>query len=274
MICKAHIEVEHEPSIYDYAIPLLEPCLAILLRWDRELENPLVYIHQRVNHQLETCSYSLGRYIDNVPELDRIKYLSIEERQRFVREYFNLPKHSHPQQWDHIDTNYHFWLMIIRYWYIKRNRQPVFLYAMIICLIKTVFLRTDYEIRSVEEQISSIPSAFGNGGNYPRNFPQIRQQLEEMCDRVINTTQFDNSIVYELNCLQTIYMYSSKLNEFFNKPFPSLIHPHYFISGTLFYAFVHHYRDHTNLSDALHDLFSEETVLLNFADNLYRCINF
>jgi hypothetical protein len=117
--------------------------------------------------------------------------------------------------------------MIIRYWYIKHDRQPVFLYAMIVCLIKTVFLRTDYEIPSVEEQISSISSAFGNGRERSRDFPNIRQRLNEMCDTVKNTNQFDNSIVYELNCLQTIYMYSLQLNEFFNKPFPSLIHPHY-----------------------------------------------
>jgi hypothetical protein len=271
LICKAHIEVEREPSIYEHAIPILRPCLAILLKWDKENEAPLIDIYQRVENQLEKFSYSLEYYTNDLPKLMKINSMSIEERQRFVRKYFNLPS-SPFQQWDQITTDYHFWLMIIRYWYIQRNRQPIFLYAMIVCLIKTVFLSD--EIQPVEEEISLISSAFGNGGEHRRDFPNIRQRLNQMCDRVINNIQFDNSIVYELNCLQTIYMYSSQLNEFFNKPFPSLIHPHYFISGTLFYAFVHDYRHHENLSDALRDLFSEEAVLLDFANNLYRCIDF
>ncbi|CAF1498231.1 unnamed protein product, partial [Adineta steineri] len=203
-ICKAHIETENKPSIYECAIPLLLPCFAILLRWDNEYIDPVIYIHHRVRNQLERCHYPLRRYLNNVPGLDEIQSMSRDNRRNFVRTYLESPNKPYGQ-WNQIDSDYHFWLMIIRYWYIKRGRQPVFLYAVIVCLIKTVFLRTDYESKLVEEQIRSISLAFGDNGNRLRNFPDVLQQLNAMDNEVVNNNVFDNSIVYELNCLQTIY---------------------------------------------------------------------
>lgn len=273
LICKAHIEVISESSIYEHAIPLIEPCFAILLRWDRVFNNPSVDIYQRNRDQLMATRYLLEHYTNHIPKLEHVRSLPIDQRQRFVRNYFNLLNNPF-ERWNDIDINYHFWLMIIRYWYTRRRPQPVFLYAMIVCLINTIFLKTEYEHPEVRQHITQILSAFGCSKNYLRNFSNIYQRVNAMCNIDFNTNPFKNSIVYELNCLQTIYLYSLKLNDFFNKPFSSLIHSHYFISGKLFYAFIHRYRDHDNLSNALRDLFSQETVLLNFANKLYRCIDF
>ncbi len=44
--------------------------------------------------------------------------------------------------------------------------------------------------------------------------------------------KFDCSIIYEFNCLQTIYMFSMKVNEFFNRPFACRIDPHTFVCGS------------------------------------------
>jgi hypothetical protein len=115
LICKAHIEVEHELSIFEHAIPILLPCLAILLKWDGEYNDPLVDIYQRVRNQLQRCYYSVRDYIDNVPDLDKIQLMSRDERQRFVRKFLGLPNEPF-RQWNHIHSDYHFWLMIIRYY--------------------------------------------------------------------------------------------------------------------------------------------------------------
>ncbi len=277
LICRAHIEVGNQPSIYEYAIPILRPCLAILLKWDQEQDDSYFTIYQRVKDELKACKEPLDIHKDDIPQLDQIWSMSLDDRQNFVRECLEMPKELF-QQWNDIHSDYIFWLMIIRYWYFKRQLPKVYLYAVIVCLAEFIFLRTDNELQLAKKQFDSLLSAFANGQNRQNINPTVRQQifrlLERMCTQIKIDKSFDNSITHELNCLQTIYLFGSKVNNFFNKPFSSPIHPHYFIYGSLFHAFVYHYRANNNLDAAMRTLFQRNTILLNFIHNIYTCISF
>lgn len=98
-------------------------------------------------------------------------------------------------------------------------------------------------------------------------------KLKNMSKKVYNYKKFDCSIIHEFNCLQTIYMFSMKVNEFFNRPFNYQIAPHWFLFGSFFYAFVDHYETKRNLTEALNDFFQKETKLLKIINELFMVIS-
>ncbi len=81
------------------------------------------------------------------------------------------------------------------------------------------------------------------------------------------------SIIHEFNCLQTIYMYTMKANEFVNRPFTCRIDLHKFLCGSFFYAFVDHSETKRNLSDAFNDLFQRDSKLLTVINDLFTIIS-
>jgi hypothetical protein len=272
LISKAHIEIQHKPSIYKHAIPILLPCLAILLKWDQEQDNSSVTIYHRENVDLKPVDYPVNTNNDNVLEFEQIHNMSLDDRQNFVRDCLETPQEL-LRQWNHIHSDYHFWLMIIRYWYLKRRLPKVYLYAVIVCLIKSVFLRNDDEFELIRRQLNLLASAFGNGDFIDQaSCKKILKKLNQIYKTIAQQNSLDTGIIYELNCLQTIYMYSLKVNEFFGKPFVAAIHPHYFISGSLFHAFMYHYQNKNNLDAAIDALFLKNMVLINFMRTIYTCI--
>ena len=271
LICKTHITIESKPSIYHCAIPILLPCLAILLRWDQEQNDLSVTIYDRVKNQLEERTVILNKYNNDIPDLDGIQSMSPGERRDFVMKYLEMPNEL-LREWDRIPSDYHLWLMIIRYWYRKRGLEPVYLYAVFICFVEFVFLRTDREVELIEAQLDSLSSALGNGQNRQSINSTTRRQifksLEKMRKEALKENSFDRRITHELNCLQCIYIYSLQANKFFNEPFSSSIHPHFFIAGSLFYAFVKRYKAERNLFDAVRPLVLYNGVLRNFIEEL------
>ena len=254
LICKSHITIKDKPSIYNCAIPILLPCLAILLRWDQEKNDLSCTIYDRENDQLEERTQCLNNYSNDIPDLHRIQLMSLGEQQHFVMKYLEMSDEL-LQQWQSIHSDYHLWLMIIRYWYRQRHLNEVYLYAVIICLVNFVFLRTSEELHCIEERLHSLSSVFVNGQNrqsiHQTTRNQIFKSLEQIRNEVRNKTSIDNTITHELNCLQSIYIYGLEMNKFFSKPFPSSIDPHYFITGSLFYAFVNRYKTEQNLLNAI-----------------------
>ena len=162
--------------------------------------------------------------------------------------------------------------MILRYWYGKGGLEPVYLYAVFICLVELVFLRTDREVELIEAQLDSLSCALGNGQNRQSiNWTtrrQIFKWLEKMRKEVVEEKSFDGGITDELNCLQCIYRFSLQANKFFNQPFSSSIHPHFFIAASLFDAFVKRYKAERHLFDAVRCLVFNNRVLLNFMNKL------
>ncbi len=104
---KAHIEVEHGRSMYSHAIPILLPCFAMLLTWNQEQHDLSVTIHHRINNRLAKVIYPVNNYSDNVPRLDQIRSMPVDQRQNFVRDCLEMPKEL-LQRWDNIPLEYHF----------------------------------------------------------------------------------------------------------------------------------------------------------------------
>ena len=124
LICKSHITIESEPSIYHCAIPILVPCLAILLRWDQEENDLSVTIYDRVKNQLEERTVIVNNDNNDIPNLDGIQSMSHGEHRDFVMKSLEMPNEL-LREWDYIPSSYHLWLMIIRYWYRKRGLERV-----------------------------------------------------------------------------------------------------------------------------------------------------
>ncbi|CAF2386762.1 unnamed protein product [Rotaria sp. Silwood2] len=271
-ICAAHVELEREPSIFVDAIPIVLPCLAILLKWDNEEDDKNIILYHRVLKQLKRCKYDLTDY-DEVIDLNYLNSLSTMERQDFVSKCLKMSS-TQREQYNHIHTDYHFWLMSIRYWYSIRHLTPVYLYAIIISLIKSIHLINTDTFQS--EDIEPLTISINDNRNHTQIDPIIRRtialKLNEMSKKVYDFKKFDCSIIHEFNCLQTIFMYSTHVNEFLNRPFSYEIFPHHFLCGSFFYAFVEHYETKKNLSDALSNLFQKETKLLKIIDNLFMTI--
>ena len=275
LICSAHIELEQEPSIYVHAIPIILPCLAILLKWDNEQDDQSIIIYHRVFKQLKPCVYSVGNFVTNNINLNHLDSLSLIERQDFVSNCLKV-SFLQRQQYNNIHTDYHFWLMIIQYWYSIRQLTPVYLYAIIISLIRSIHLY-DSNIFQIEEDIEPLTLSINDNRNYTQIDPVIRHRitlkLKNITKKVYDHKKFDCSIIHEFNCLQTIYMFSMKVNEFFNRPFNDQINIEHFLCGSFFYAFVEHYETKRNLFDALNDLFEKNTKLLTIVNNLFMTIS-
>ena len=273
-ICSAHVELEQEESIYVPAIPIILPCLAILLKWDKEQDDQSVIIYHRVLKQLKPCVYSLTDIDDDNFDLNYLTSLSLVERQDFVCKCLQISL-SQRQQYDHIHSDYHLWLMSIQYWYSIRNLTPVYLYAIIISLIKSVHLFDDDAFQL--EELEPLSLSINDNRNHTQIDPVVRRaialKLKTMAKKVYDFKKFDCSIIHEFNCLQTIYMFSVKVNQFVNRPFNDQIDAHNFLSGSFFYAFVEHYETKRNLTDALNDLFQKETKLLTIIKNLFIAIS-
>ncbi|CAF0882247.1 unnamed protein product [Rotaria sordida] len=272
-VCSAHVEIEQEPSIYVDAIPIVLPCLAILLKWDnKEEDDQDIILYHRVHKQLKRCKYDLIDYND-VIDLNQLNSLSLIERQDFVSKCLKI-SFTQREQYNHIHTDYHFWLMSLQYWYSIRHLTPVYLYAIIISLIKSIHLidNDTFQLDDIEPLTLSI----NDNRNHIQIDPVIRGtiklKLKDMSKKVYDLKKFDCSIIHEFNCLQTIYMYSIHVNEFLNQPFSYKIFPHHFLCGSFFYAFVEHYETKRNLSDAISALFEKETKLLTIINNLFMAI--
>lgn len=206
-------------------------------------------------------------------DLKHLNSLSLNERQDL---FCKCLKHRFIQ-YENIHSDYYFWLITIQYWYTIRHLTPVYLYAIIISLIKTIYLSHE----NTSQIDTDIPSFLLLSINDQRNStiidPIIRQtmntKLKNMSKKVYNFKKFDCSIIHEFNCLQTIYMFSMKVNEFFQRPFNYQIPPYYFLFGSFFYAFVEHYETKRNLTDALNDFFQKDTKLLGIINELFTIIS-
>jgi hypothetical protein len=268
------------PSFIEVLIRHELSCKAhIELKWDQELNNSSVIIHHREKDQLVAFSYPIDIHGNNVPELEQIWLtMSLDIRQNFVREYLEIPN-GLLQRLKRIPLEFHLWLMVVHYWYTKCRLSPVYLYAMFVCLIKYGFLRNDHNSEFLKEQFDALLGAFDTQKSrqpidlsiYEASF-EIFEGISQKDSKKAN---FNRRTIYELNCLQAIYKYALRLNEFFNKPFLCSIHPQYFISGSLFYGFVKHCqtKQHVNnMADFIHTLFGNGYVLVDFLHNLFNLI--
>ena len=195
------------------------PCFAILLRWDQEPSDQTVAIHHREKDQLKKVFYPLDYHDTPLPELEPIwSTMSLDKRQHFVREYLQIPA-EFVQHWKHIPFDYHLWLTVLHYWYNKRCLLPVYLYAVIACLVKYVFLQDDHDSGLVREQFDPLLAAFDAHQTRLRIDSSARDviflALDKMSNKAKKKDKFNPRIIHELNCLQTTYMYALRTNEFF-----------------------------------------------------------
>lgn len=271
-ICSAHIEIENEPSIYVDAIPIILPCLASLLRWDSDGFDETVMIYHRLLKKLKPRTYDFSE-ISDIPDFNNFNALTLDERQDFV---FRCLKFSSSQreEFNHIHSDYHFWLICLRYWYTIRDLKPVYLCAIILSLIKSTHLFDSDTFQS--DDIEPLSISINDDRNHTQIEPETRRsissKLKAMTKKVYDMKRFDCSIIHEFNCLQTIYMFSIYVNEFFNQPLNYKIHPQKFLCGSFFYAFVEHYETKRNLSAAINSLFQNDIKLMNIINTLFMAI--
>lgn len=265
LICSAHVEVEEQPSIYVDAIPILLPCLPILFKLNHEENNDRsIVIYHRVLRQLKPCVYS---FEDHDNEFDPT------HREEFVYRCLQISS-ALREQMKTVHSDYHFWLMIIQYWYSIRQLSSVYLYAIIISLIRSIFLTDNNQTEQSTDEINPLNLSLTDRHLSTYVDLGIRQtcqsKLKKLTKKVYDMKKFDCSIIHELNCLQTIYMFSLKMNEFIGEPFRCRIKPETFICGSFFYAFVEHYECKRNLSDAIHDLFEKDSKIRKIIEDFLQ----
>ena len=273
LICSAHVELERQPSIYVDAIKIILPCLAILLQWDDEQDDRSVIIYHRVLKQLKPCVYSLSE-TDDLIDLTQLNSLPCVERQRWILKCLKIPLELQ-EGYEKIHSDYHLWLMILQYWYSSRCLRPVYLYGILISFVRSLYL-VDITDRIYSEEIEPLSIPIDDQRNSLGIDSPVRRlitsKFKNMSKKLFDLKRFDCRIIHEFNCLQTIYMYSMKLNEFFNRPFDHRVEPDYFLCGSLFYAFVAHYEDKRNLSDAISDLLQKQAKLVATVEKLFQMI--
>ncbi|UJR36213.1 hypothetical protein I4U23_028945 [Adineta vaga] len=273
LICSAMVELEQEASIHVDAIPIILPCIAILLKWDDEQDDQSIVIYHRVVKQLRACKYSPGED-DEIMNLNQLNSLSSLKREKLVCKCLNI-SFIPQKEYAHIHSDYYLWLMSIHYWYSIRQLKPVYLYGIIISFVKSICLINDdtYE----KEDIDSLSLSINDKRNYTQIEPETRRtillKLKQMRKKVFDLNKFDCSIIHEFNCLQTIYVNTLKVNEFFNRPFQYQIPAYRFLIGSFFYAFVEHYETKQNVNEAIAVLFQKESKLLNLINKLYTTIS-
>lgn len=277
LICSAHVELEDEESIHVSAIPILLPCFALLLFWDGEEQSPSITIHHRVLKQLKPSRYSLPELEgqDQRLTLDQFRQLTITEREQWIFRSLDNP-FTRKELLQEIHPDYHLWILIVQYWYSIRHLTPVYLHALAITLIKSVYLTATDEDQFDREDFHPFTISIRESRNSKQIEPKVRQMVKTKLNKFIQSAhqmkKFDCSIIHEFNCLQTIYMYTMKLNDFFHRPFAHRVESRDFLCGSLFYAFVDHYETKRNLNDALRDLFHHDQRLLAIVNKFYALI--
>ncbi|CAF1278255.1 unnamed protein product [Adineta steineri] len=84
LIRKALIEVKDKLSVFSYAIPIILPCFASLLKWDQELNNSSIIIHRRKADKLAEYKYFINNHDPDIPELEQIwTTMPIDKRQDY-----------------------------------------------------------------------------------------------------------------------------------------------------------------------------------------------
>jgi len=273
LICKALIEVKEKPSIFDYAIPIVLPCFEILLKLDQDQNDSSVVFHHRKVDKLEKHNYTIDIYADGIPELEQIcKTMSEFERQDLVRKYLKIPD-EFVQRLENIPPEFRLWLMIIYYWYNQSDKSPVYLYAVFLSFIKCISPRNDHALLTALLTVFNINNSRQSIdlSKHEENF----EEFNELAKKDSKKKNFNRGTTYRLNCLQVIYLYTLRLNEFFNRPFCCPIYPQDFISGSLFYGFVKYcQKKHyvSNMSNSMDTLFGNKTFLVGLLHSLYNLI--
>ena len=171
--------------------------LQFYFKWDHEQDDQHVIIYHRVLKQLQPCKYSATDF-DDIIDLNQLNSLSLVERQDFVSKCLKLSL-CQREQYAHIHSDYHLWLMSIQYWYSIRNLRPVYLYGIIISLIKSIYLVNDDTFQS--EDIDPLSLAVNDNRNYTQIEPKLRRiinsKLTNMTKKVYDLRAFDCSIIYE-----------------------------------------------------------------------------
>jgi hypothetical protein len=274
-IYSGHVEVESQSSIYTEVIPMILPIVSLLLKWDGEKDNQLVTFYYRIGRQLEARVYPLDDFNDQQIEFNNIRLMSLIERENFVRRLLSMTNDR-----IEIHSDYHLWLLLIRRWYITRKLSPVYLYAIIISFIRSIFLTNDNNSDN-ENSLPEVESLLSISFDINRFRMLIKNETRRnICDRLNRMIEYSHrqntfnvNIIHEFNCLQTTLMIGWQINEFFDKPFSTRIQPQHFLCGSLLYAFIDRYENiEPNLTDAIDDLLLKERILLTVLRTLLKCI--
>jgi hypothetical protein len=275
LIYSGHVEDESQPSIYTEVIPMILPIFSLLLKWDGKKDNQLVTFYHRIGRQLEARVQPLDAFNDPQIEFNNIRLMSLIERENFVRRLLSVT--NDPIE---IHSDYYLWLLLIRRWYTTRKLSPVYLYAIIISFIRSIFLTSgsnSHHENSLQqvESLLSIPFDINRFQMLIKN--EIRRNIFDRLNRMIEYSHrqktFNVNVIHEFNCLQTTLMIGWQINDFFDRPFSTQIQPQHFLCGSLLYAFIDRYENaELNLTDAIDDLLLKEPILLTVLQTLLKCI--
>ncbi|CAF1468421.1 unnamed protein product [Adineta ricciae] len=274
LICKASVEVKEKPSIFTYAIPIVLPCFSILLQSDQQQNDLSIVFHHRQQDQLGRDERLINTHAANIPDLEYIwSQMPIIERQDFVRKYLKIPDQFF-KRLEPLPLNFHLWLMIIYHWYTECKITSVCLYAIFVCFIKCISQQNDRNLEQFDDLLTAFKIDNSRQAINLAEDENIFEKFKSLAKKDSTKANFNRRTTYELNCLQAIYRYSLRLNDFFRRPFHCSIYPQDFISGSLFYGFVKHCQEKKYVGDmnkSIDSLFKTR-ILVNLLHNLFNII--
>lgn len=206
---------------------MLLSILALRIKSDNQNDNQSVTFYYRVGRQLKSHDYPLANFNDLQIELNNIHLIPQIERQKFVCRLLSMSNDRIK-----IHSDYHLWLMIIRRWYQTRNVSSVYLYAIILSFIRSVFIIKDNKnnenvsIQQIQvDNLLSIPFDINRFRKLIKNKTRekIFANFHQMIEYSHRQKTFNVNIIHEFNCLQTTLMIAWQINEFFDKPFSTSI---------------------------------------------------
>lgn len=274
-IYSTHIEVESQPSIYAEVVPMLLPIFASLFKWAGEESNQTITFYYRAGGQLAPVNHTLSGLENRQIEFNQIHEMPPLERMNIVCDLLSVTNDR-----IEIHSDYHLWLLIIRRWHRKRELPSVYLYAIILSFIRSVFV-TDYNSSDNDD---NLPQTDEPKLSISLNINQFQRSLEDKTresigDKMNRMLQFSRrqkkfhvNVIHEFNCLQTTLMIGWQINQFFEKPFSTRIQPQHFLCGSFFYAFVGRYTKESELNNPMKALLSQDPILIGFFESLLNCL--
>ena len=275
LICSCYVEVETQPSVHEDAFPLILPCLTALVRWDHDEQEPTIDIHHRVHKKLNRCIYPL--FDHEFPAYETLDSLSIDEKKQWMSKWMKIPI-DQQERFNQIHSDYSLWFRIFAYWYSIRELTPIYLYAIVISFIKTVYLQNSNEQIDIDQtKVEPFSQSIVNERARPRIESSLSRVLHEkfksMKKNLYQKNRFDCGIIHEFNCLLSIYKNTMKINHFFHCPFEHINNPEYFFSGSLFYGFVENYEKKRNLTEAIRNLLGCNDELIDITEKFVSLIS-
>lgn len=277
LICSAYVELERELSVHEHSIPIILPCLSMLIESDgNEDEEQTFYVYHRVVRNLKRCIFPILTE-NRFPTIKQMRKLSVEQLETLISAQLEISDEK-LEKIDRLHEDFRLWFRIFSHWFKVRQVKPVYLYGIIVSFVRSVYLKSSEQLSDVNsEYIEPFSQSIDDERNRillsADDFTSIKTKIRNMMRDVYLAKQFNCRIIHEFNSLQMIYLYTLKLNDFLGQPFSLSLDVGTFLSGSFFYAFVNNYAKKSNHYDAVFHFLNSNRTIMEIVENFVQLIS-